>query len=137
MSTLKPKVLSTRTRFFLKQKINQITMPQPNQQTTQQVHPAPLLKRMLQGAGVAFILIATFLATAGEPDPGWPRLWMIKPLIIVPLAGAIGGLFYYYIDHLGYQRGWRKTLAMLLSLAVYVFGLWLGTVLGLNGTMWD
>jgi hypothetical protein len=34
-----------------------ITMTQRNNLTTQPIHPASLGKRMLQGAGIAFILI--------------------------------------------------------------------------------
>jgi hypothetical protein len=108
-----------------------------NNVTTQPIHPASLGKRMLQGAAIALILIIVFLLQAGEPNPDWPKLWMIRPLIIVPLAGAMGGVFYYFMDHLRYQGGWRKILANILSLVVYIIGLWLGTVLGLDGTMWD
>jgi hypothetical protein len=112
-------------------------MTQANNLTTQPVHSAPPGKRMLQGAGIALVLITIFLLGAGEPNPGWGKLWMIRPLIIVPLAGAGGGIFYYLMDHLRYQGGWRKITANMLSLIVYIIGLWLGTVLGLDGTMWN
>lgn len=112
-------------------------MTQADNLTTQQVHRALVHKRMLQGGGIALILITIFLFGAGEPNPGWPRLWMIKPLFIVPVTGALGGVFYYFMDHLRYQGGWIKILAVILSLVGYVVALWLGTVLGLHGTMWD
>lgn len=92
---------------------------------------------MLQGAGIAFPLILLFLVSAGAGDPDWPRFWMIRPLVIVPLAGALGGVFYYNMDHLRDQGGSRKALANVLSLLVYLVVLWLGTVLGLDGTWWD
>jgi hypothetical protein len=92
---------------------------------------------MLQGAGFALILITIFLFSVDEPNPAWPKLWMLKPLIIVPIAGAMGGVFYYYMDFLRYQGGWKKALAILLSLVGYIIVLWIGTVLGLNGTLWD
>ncbi|HEV7333898.1 MAG TPA: hypothetical protein VGN63_22885 [Flavisolibacter sp.] len=112
-------------------------MTNKNDITTAQVHTAPLGKRMLQGAGIALVLISIFLYGTGEPNPEWPKFWMIKPLLIVPIAGALGGVFYYFMDHLRYQGGWIKVLAILLSLFGYLIALWLGTVLGLNGTMWD
>jgi len=112
-------------------------MTQQNELQNEPIHAASVGKRMLQGAGIAFILISAFLLSAGEPDPSWPRLWMLKPLLIVPLAGALGGVFYFNMDHLRYQGGWRKILANIVSLLVYILVLWLGTVLGLNGTMWD
>jgi len=92
---------------------------------------------MLQGAAIALVLIALFLSGVDHPNPNWPKLWMVKPLIIVPVAGALGGVFYYYMDHLRYQGGWKKTLAILFSVIGYVVILWLGTVLGLNGTLWN
>lgn len=112
-------------------------MTQETKLHTRPVHAASAGKRMLQGAVIAFILIVLFLLGAGDPDPAWGKLWMLKPLIMVPVAGAIGGLFYYFMDHLRSQGGWKKVVAVLLSLAGYIVVLWLGTVLGLNGTMWD
>ncbi|MFD2513525.1 potassium transporter KefB [Pontibacter locisalis] len=101
------------------------------------IHAASVSKRMLQGAGIALILITVFLLSAGEPDPNWPKLWIIRPLVVVPLAGALGGVLYYNLDHLRSEGSWRKTLAHILSLIGYVIVLWLGVVLGLHGTMWD
>jgi hypothetical protein len=102
-----------------------------------QLDRASLGKRALLGGGIALALISIFLLGVGEPNPAWGKLWMMKPLIIVPLAGALGGVFYYFINHRPYQKGWRKILVTIASLIVYIIGLWLGTVLGLDGTLWD
>ena len=112
-------------------------MTQQNKLTTQQIHRGSLGKRMAQGAAIALILISVFLFSVDEPDPNWPKLWMLKPLFIVPVAGALGGVFYYYMDQLRYQGGWKNVLANILSLVGYLVVLWLGTVLGLNGTLWN
>ncbi|NEU09332.1 potassium transporter KefB [Flavihumibacter sp. R14] len=112
-------------------------MTHRNELQQQSVHAASAGRRMLQGAGIALIIITAFLLSAGEANPAWPTLWIIKPLIIVPLAGALGGLFYYNMDPLRHQGGWRTVLAIVLSVMVYLVVLWLGVVLGLNGTMWD
>lgn len=112
-------------------------MTQNKNLTTLQIHPAPLGKRMLFGAGIALILISIFLLGVDNPKPEWGKLWMLKPLIIVPLAGAMGGIFYHFMDHLRYQGSWQKAAAYVLSFIGYVIVLWLGTVLGLNGTLWD
>jgi hypothetical protein len=101
------------------------------------LHTAPIVKRALQGAGIAFVLISLFLLAAGEGNPEWPRFWFIRPLLVVPFAGAVGGGFYFFMDHLRYQGGWRKVIANIASVIVYIFGLWMGTVLGLDGTMWN
>jgi hypothetical protein len=104
---------------------------------TQQIHSSPIGKPMLFGAGIGLIVISYFLIGNGEPNPAWGKLWMIRPLIVVPAAGATGGVFYYFMDHLRYQGGWKKILANILSLIIFIIGLWLGIVLGLAGTMWN
>lgn len=51
---------------------------------------------------------------------------MIRPLIIVPLAGAVAGLIHYYCDHLRVQGLWKKAL-----------GLTITTLLTLSGFGWE
>jgi hypothetical protein len=114
-----------------------MTMTQRTNLTIPILHPASVGKRMVQGAGIALILITLFLLPVSEPNPAWGKLWMIKPLLIVPVAGAIGGIIYYLLDHLRYQGGWKKAMAYPLSLIGYIIVVWLGTVLGLDGTLWD
>ncbi|MGN7723704.1 hypothetical protein [Chitinophaga sp. 22620] len=104
---------------------------------TRPLHPVSLTKRMLLGAAIALVLITIFLIGAGEGDPSWPRFWMVRPLIIVPLAGAAGGACFYFLDHLRHHGGWRAVLGVVLGVIIYIIGLWLGTVLGLDGTWWD
>lgn len=96
-----------------------------------------LFKRILVGAGIALALISFFLFTAGEPNPQWGSFWRIRPLVIVPLAGAAGGVFSYLMEPMRRQGGWRMILAVLASILVYLIGLWMGIVLGLDGTYWN
>jgi H+/Cl- antiporter ClcA len=95
------------------------------------------VKPVLIGAGIALILISMFLSSVDHPKPEWGKLWMLKPMIMVPVAGAIGGLFYYFMNYLSSRSGFNKTVAILLSFIVYIIVLWLGSVLGLNGTLWN
>jgi len=112
-------------------------MTQQNNTTTKQLHRSSLSKRMSQGACIGLVLITLFLTGAGKPNPEWGKLWMIKPLLMVPFAGAMGGLFYFCTDHFREQGGWMKIGANIISLLIFIVGLWLGFVLGLNGTMWN
>lgn len=79
--------------------------------TTQPEQHGSLTKPMLAGGAIALILIAIFLLSAGESNPEWPKLWKIKLLVIVPLAGAMGSVFYYLIHHLS-SIGLNKTIAV-------------------------
>lgn len=112
-------------------------MTQLTNLNTAPLHTGSLTKRILQGAGIALILISAFLFPFDGAKPEWGNFWMIKPLVIVPLAGASGGVFYYWMDYLRIQGSWKKILANVLSLIGFLFVLWIGTVLGLNGTLWD
>ena len=91
---------------------------------------------MLVGAGIALLVISFFVFGVDQPHPEWGKLWRIKPLIITPLAGALGGAFYAFMEYQS-SRGLNRAVAIILSLLVYLVALWLGIVLGLNGTMWD
>ena len=101
-------------------------MTQENNLT--QPNPASLGKRMLIGAGIGLLLISVFLFPT-ESRPEWGKFWMVRPLIVVPFAGAMGGLCNYVIFT---RFGLNKIVAGILSVLVFLFGLWIGTVLGLQ-----
>ncbi len=107
-----------------------------NQIPNQHKEQMALVKPILIGAGIALLVISFFVFGVDDPNPEWGSYWMIRPLIITPLAGAVGGAFYAFMDYQS-ARGFNKTLAVILGIVVYIIGLWLGIVLGLDGTMWD
>lgn len=111
-------------------------MTQKNNFIIRSIHPALLVTSILVGAALALLLIAAFVLPV-EGNPEWGKLWKIRPLVIVPIAGAVGGGVFYLLRHRTYQAGWRKILVTALGALVYIIGLWLGTVLGLDGTLWD
>lgn len=102
-------------------------------------HPfnrSALGKRMLIGAIIAFALMAVLIGGVnGRPE--WGEYWKIRPLVVISFAGAAGGACSYLIERWISPIGWRRVLAITVSLIVYIFGLWMGTVLGLNGTLWN
>jgi hypothetical protein len=110
-------------------------MTQQNESTTQPEQSGSFIKPMLIGAGIALLVISFFVFGVDHPRPEWGKFWMIRPLIITPLAGAIGGAFYAFMDYQR-SRGFNRILAVILSIIVYLIGLWMGIVLGLAGTMW-
>jgi hypothetical protein len=92
---------------------------------------------MLLGAGFALLAISFFVFGADNPPAEWGRFWMIRPLIVTPLAGAVGGAVYHFLDRLRARGNINGNVAVILSLIIYVVGLWMGIVLGLAGTMWN
>jgi hypothetical protein len=112
-------------------------MIQQDNFTAKPINTGLLAKRMLIGAGIALTLMAFFLSGVDHPNPAWPKYWMLRPLIVMLLAGATGGLCYYFIDHYFSQKGWSKIIAILLSAVIFFLGLFMGFVLGLDGTLWN
>ncbi|WP_207435369.1 potassium transporter KefB [Sabulibacter ruber] len=104
--------------------------------TTQTNPPLAPVKPVVVGAVIALLVALFFVVGADAPSPAWGKYWMVRPLIIIPLAGAAGGAFYAFMMYQS-ARGFNRVLAVLLGIGVYLVGLWLGVVLGLDGTMWD
>jgi hypothetical protein len=94
-------------------------------------------KPMLIGGAIALIMICMFVFTVKEAPPEWGMLWMIQPLIVSPLVGAMGGLFYFLVNFYGAKRGLQKYLTVTVGLIGFIISLWMSIVLGLHGTMWN
>lgn len=96
-----------------------------------------LPKRMLIGAAFGLVLISFFVSGVNNPDPNWPEYWKVRPIIVVTIAGAIGAAFADFLHLLRRQGGIYRALGIILSLVGFIVILWLGSVLGLAGTLWD
>lgn len=102
-----------------------------------QPQPPSLVKRMVVGYLIGLAAISWFLIGSGGGDPAWGPYWMIRPLVITPLAGATGGLCNYFLLVYRESIGFSKAAAVITSVMVFIVGLWMGVVLGLDTTMWD
>lgn len=97
----------------------------------------PLLSYALPAALIGLIIIAIFVFPVTEPKPEWGTFWQIKPLLLTPLITAFGGVVYYFVKEWFLKKGWSSLLAIVLGAALFFLSLWLGIILGLNGTLWD
>ena len=108
------------------------------------LHNNSLGKRALQGAGIALVLVIVFLSII-FPIGGvlvgkkfWQGAWEFLPLVTVTVGGALGGIVYYLMIQAWCPRGWKKVLATIFSMLVYVALLWLSLVAGFSATgQWD
>lgn len=112
-------------------------MTQKKHQGISPVQPVALAIRIFIGAATGLLLICFFVLPIEQPDPAWGDTWMIRPLIITPLAGALAGLCQYGILHLQPFIGINCTVAIILSVLVSLVGLWMGIIAGLDGTLWN
>jgi len=104
---------------------------------TSQPNGASIAKKALIGAILGLVLILIFVLQVKSPKPEWGQYWMVRPFIITPLAGAAAGVINALMDKWRTQSEGKKLLANILTVVVYIIGLWMGMVLGLDGTLWD
>lgn len=99
----------------------------------------PLIKRALQGAGIALaiVIIFIFVVEVRGGDIGFGA-WMFLPVIALAIAGAFGGIFYCMMDLLRVHGGWKKLMANVASVLVYIVTLYLSLILALNAVgLWN
>jgi hypothetical protein len=64
--------------------------------------------------------------------------WMLVPLTLIPLGGAVGGLFFYLMGFVWFPTGNKKLIAVIFSTIIYFVVLWLSAVIAFNFTgHWD
>jgi hypothetical protein len=112
-------------------------MNSKNNSTTQPKNYFSLVISMLIGAVLGLVVISVFVFGVDEPNPAWGKYWMVRPLIITPLVGAMGGVFFHTMKYLGSKMRFNKTLVIIIGLLGFAVALWIGIVLGLDGTLWD
>ena len=98
---------------------------------------ASLIKPMLLGTVVGVLVVSLFLFSSGEGKPEWGTLWKIRPMIVLPLAGAAWGVCYYFLRQNHSRFGVNKTIAVILGVLGLFIAMWMGVVVGFDGTLWD
>ena len=79
-----------------------------------------IIKPALTGAVIALGFLVFIFGFFGNPKP-IDFQWMVWPLIIVPVGGAIGGIFYSFIDQLNFKNTRISILANFFSVLLYLF----------------
>ncbi len=62
------------------------------------------------------------------------QLWMFIPLILIPLGGAVGGIFLYLMGFVWFPFGKQKLIAVIISTIFYFVVLWMAAVLAFSFT---
>ncbi|HEY9117694.1 MAG TPA: hypothetical protein VIN11_07695 [Roseivirga sp.] len=96
-----------------------------------------LKKRSLMGGLIGLMVTVLFIYSANDANPLWPSLWFVKPVILTPLLTTLGGAFFYYIESIFFTNAWNRPLALIIGFIAFIVSLWLGMVLGFNGTYWN
>lgn len=89
------------------------------------------------GGAIALAAISFFVFGVDNPDPAWPTNWRIRPLIFTPLAGIAGGILFHFVKNFHANSPAMRFLLTAMAAFGYLIALWMGIILGLDGTLWD
>ncbi|MFD2148246.1 hypothetical protein [Mucilaginibacter antarcticus] len=111
-------------------------MTSANTFTTPSFNTASLIKPALIGWGIGLAVILFFIFNVDHPNVAWGNYWRIKPVVLTPLVTAGGAAFFALMTSLKLQ-GLKKILVITVGVIGFIISLWIGIVLGLNGTLWN
>lgn len=95
------------------------------------------IKNAALGAVIGLAFISFIVFSVDAPKPEWGNLWRIRPILVTSLAGAAGCVFFFFMNNFAARRGWNKAVVYAISFLVFIVGLWIGAILGLDGTLWN
>lgn len=101
------------------------------------LHFSNAIQFAIAGAVLALVLISILVFTVPNPNLAWGNFWFIKPLVITPFITSIGGVCFYFINTKKTNSKFLNLLLFLSSALILLFFIWIGTVLGLDGTLWN
>jgi hypothetical protein len=91
----------------------------------------------LIGGLIGLAVVTIFLIGVGfEGRPEWHHTWFVRPLAVESLAGIAGGAISALLDQFALKQRWSRLGMAILSLFIFIVGIWMGFVLGFVGTYW-
>lgn len=84
----------------------------------------------LLGASAPFSLLLFIILTKED----MLELWMLVPLILIPMGGAVGGIFFYLMGFLWFPKGNQKLIAIIFSTILYFVAIWISAVTAFSFT---
>ena len=101
------------------------------------INLSTLIKFAIAGAVIALILISLLIFSVNTPKPEWGQHWYIRPLIVTPFITSIGGIALYLFNLKDFKSKILNLILLIMSILIFFFFLWIGTILGLDGTLWN
>lgn len=108
-----------------------------NQLSTIQISSGSIIRAGLAGGLTGLLLISLLIFPLDHPRPEWGEFWRVRPLLLTPLVTALGAIAAYLVLKVGTHLGINGSLCIIIALLGFIFSLWIGTILGLAGTLWN
>lgn len=96
-----------------------------------------ILQNMIFGFVIGLIMICAMVFSVNDPDPAWGVYWKIRPMIVTPVITAFGACSFFLKNIVHPKEASMKLLIFILSLLGFIMSFWIGTILGLDGTLWN
>ena len=106
-------------RDALGTRMKMVRVPGPAGSYEVPLHAAPLHTRVLQGVGLSIGMTLFRAAALRFSFRGVRGTDLLAFFGALTIAGAVGGLCYYGTDALRVRRGWRQTVANVITLLTY------------------
>ncbi|MFC3415464.1 hypothetical protein [Algoriphagus hitonicola] len=87
--------------------------------------PKELLLPALLGASLPLAWLLFIILTKGDLF----ETWMYYPLIIIPLGGSAGGIFFFLMGFKWFPKGNQKLVAVIFSTILYFVAIWISAVM--------
>ncbi|PRY88915.1 hypothetical protein [Mongoliibacter ruber] len=97
-----------------------------------------LIQRVLLPTIIGGSLPLAFLLFIILTKEEYFETWMIYPMTIIPLGGALGGAIFFLLVFHRYRVGTKKVFAIIFSIIIYLVSLWISAIIAFNFTgHWD
>jgi hypothetical protein len=104
------------------------------QQESKLQNPKGLLLSSALGASIPMAWLLIIILTKEDLFESW----MYYPLILIPLGGALGGIFFYLMGFHFFPSGKKKLIALIFSSFCYFISVWMSAVLAFAITgLWN
>lgn len=86
-------------------------------------------KSLVLPASIGALLPLGFLLFIILTKEAYFESWMYFPLIIIPIGGAIGAIFFYMMGFQWFPTGGKKLVAIIFSTILYFAAIWISSVM--------
>lgn len=104
-----------------------------SEELNQSINYKILVKRCLQGAGLAVIYLAILRAMIGEIEE-----WVWLPITTVSVGGTGAGILFYFLVDFLFPKSGKKVLLTIFCVLVHFGFFWLSLIAALDQVgLWD
>ena len=95
------------------------------------------IKIVLLGFALGLFIASMLIHNVSFPKLSWGPNWYIKPMLVLSFVASIGSIPFYFANQYEASNHSKKILAYLGATLFLLFFIWIGIILGFDGTIWN